>query len=109
MFSLMQAMAILNRHQGLIQWGNTRLPEAEQLMSEIAAFYAKHKKTIDGLAPALKEANDIYKKHETGLKEAGKAIPEFQQMVDELLPLLSKAQQEAKQFASTQSQENQNA
>lgn len=113
MFNIMQAAAVLGRHSGLIQWANTRLPEAEQALSEVRALVTKHQATFDALVPLLPKVNVLVrdveaflKKHDSALKELEKATPEFQQMVDELLPLMVQAQQ----FAAAQTQEeNKNA
>jgi len=133
--SMFEAFRILGRHSGLIQWANTRLPEGQQAISEIRGMVTKHKPTVDALVPLipklkelLKEVKDkptaaaivplitkvqdlmddaskFIKKHEYGLKELEDATPEFQQMVDELLPTL----QQARQFAATNPEGNQNA
>lgn len=88
MFSFMQAMSILSRHKALIDWGNSKLPEAQQFVSEVQAFHAKHQKTLEGLVPAMNDFSAIMKKHDTSLKELYARIPEIQQTVNEFSPML---------------------
>lgn len=88
MFDMFRAMSILGQHRQLVDWGNSKLPEAQQFVSEVQAFYAKHQKTLEGVVPALNDFTAIMKKHDASLKELYARTPEIQQMVSEFSPML---------------------